>query len=229
VIRLLLVDDDPAACAAIKSGLGAEYSVMVLHDGEGFERAVREFMPRVVLLDINLPGRNGLKLLNEIKPLLKDILVLMVSVRGADEDVVRAFEIGAGDYVTKPFSLAVLRARIKRILNFRPAGTSFRLGRVTIDLASGKILDGTVEIPLSRKELLVLRCLLANPGQILTREQILDFVWGYDYEGTDRTVDNVVAALRKKLRDGDNMPPLLSSHRGLGYRLEVRSARERGD
>lgn len=221
VTRILLVDDDPAARAAIASGLGGLLTFKALHDGEDFEKVVREFQPQIILLDINLPGRNGLVLLESIRPLLRDIPTLMLSVRGSDEDIIRAFEIGASDYITKPFSLAVLRARITRFLEKGAGSNLLKIGEVSIDLAKGRVTDGGRETPLTRKELLVLRCFLAHPGQILSRTQILDFAWGYDYEGTERTVDTVIADLRRKFRGASGTAEVFLSHRGLGYSLEM--------
>jgi DNA-binding response OmpR family regulator len=220
--RLLLIDDDLATCAAVSSFLTGSYEVRVCHDGEDFEESIRRSPPDLILLDINLPGRNGLKLLSALGPLAKDIPVLMISVRGGEEDMLAAFRLGAVDYVTKPFSLKVLKARLDRLLATGKNPAKIQVGPAIVDLAGASItFSGETGVhPLTQKELLVLRFLLAHPRQILNRQQFLDYAWGYDYEGTARTVDNVMVSLRRKLRDSDT-EPLLKSHRGLGYSLSL--------
>ncbi len=221
--RILIVDDDLATCAAVKSFLRSEGEVKALYHGEGLEAEARNFMPDLILLDINLPGRNGLRLLQDLGELATSIPVFMISVRGGEEDIVRAFELGAADYITKPFSLAVLKARLGRWLGRKSAAKSLVLDKAEIDLTSGRIIASGVEtVRLARKELLTLRYLLANQGQVLSRSQILGFAWGYDYDGTPRTVDNTIASLRRKLSDaGLDGGAVISSHPGLGYSFEL--------
>jgi len=219
--QLLVVDDDPATCLAIKAGLAARFEVTTDLGGEDFAALVRRLRPQVILLDVNLPGLNGLRLLESIRPLLAEILVFMITVRGGDEDIVTAFQLGARDYVTKPFSLAVLEARILRWLDQPGAGDRLvRLGATTLDLAAGTVVTAAGTVRLTRKEILVLQCLIAQAGMVVTREKLLAYAWGYDYEGTPRTVDNVVAALRRKLGFGEGEDAPLSSRRGLGYCLD---------
>lgn len=217
--RLLIVDDDLATCASVKSFLGSEFEVKALYHGTGLETEARNFMPDLILLDINLPGRNGLRLLQDLGDVVKNVPVFMISVRGGEEDIVRAFDLGAADYVTKPFSLAVLKARLTRWLEQKSPARTLELGKISVDLGNGAV-TGSNSVGLTRKELLTLRYLLANRGQVLTRAQILAFAWGYDYDGTPRTVDNTIANLRRKLApvDGDN--ELICSHPGIGYSLK---------
>lgn len=217
-MRLLIVDDDLATCAAVKSFLRGEYEVKALYDGTGLEAEARNFMPDLILLDINLPGRNGLLLLQDLGELVKTVPVFMISVRGGDEDIVRAFDLGAADYITKPFSLAVLKARLIRWLGKKSVSQTVTFDSVTIDLRSGELSGGGT---LTRKELLTFRYLLANENLVLTRSQILGFAWGYDYDGTPRTVDNTIANLRRKLSGaGADATSLICSHPGLGYSLK---------
>lgn len=220
-MRLLVVDDDLATCAAIKSFFRNDYEVKALYDGAGFEGEVRCFMPDLILLDINMPGRNGLVLLSDMGELVEAVPVFMISVRGGEEDMVRAFDLGAADYITKPFALAVLKARLARWLSRKTQGRTVILAGSIVDLHSGKISRAGAESSLTRKEILTLRYLLANEGQVLSRQQILGFAWGYDYDGTPRTVDNTVANLRRKLAGSDESASFINSHPGLGYSLTM--------
>lgn len=220
--RILIVDDDLATCAAIKSFFRSDYEVKALYDGARLDAETRSFVPDLIMLDINLPGKNGLRLLQDLAEIVETVPVFMISVRGGEEDIVRAFDLGAADYVTKPFSLVVLKARLQRWLGRKASAKTLALGAATLDLANGEIVAETGVVTLTRKELLTLRFLLANAGQVMTRAQILGFAWGYDYEGTSRTVDNTIANLRRKLvAAGLESSDLISSHSGLGYRLTL--------
>lgn len=219
--KLLVVDDDVVNCAAISSYFGGRFNIEVRYNGFDFDDTVRKFQPDMILLDINLPGPNGIKLLSAIKPLLSSIPVFMVTVRAGEEDILKAFELGAADYLVKPFSLSVLRARIDRWLDRKESGEVTNLGKAQLRLASGEVAINGKPVSLTQKEQMVLRCFMANSGQILSRQQLLDFAWGYDYEGTARTVDNVIVSLRKKLRDEDGENALIKSCRGLGYCLTL--------
>ena len=155
-----------------------------------------------------------------IQPLTEMIPVLMMTVRNGEKEMLSAFGLGAMDYITKPFSLKILKARLDRYLGLGKRMRTVQVGQAMINLDSASITFGSSIEQLTQKELLVLRCLLANSGQILSRQQLIDFAWGYEYEGTARSVDNVILALRRKLHDSDDCP-CLRSHRGLGYCLSV--------
>lgn len=217
--RILIVDDDLANCAAIKSFMHDLYHVKALYDGSNLEAELRDFLPDLILLDINLPGRNGLVILRDLGEVLETLPVYVISVRGGEQDIVRAFDLGAADYITKPFSLSVLRARLQRRLKKTKTEKTFVFQEVSVDLQSGEVSGGSRPEKLTRKELLTLRFLLANEGQVVSRQQILSFAWGYDYEGTSRTVDNTIANLRRKLGDLPSPHRLLICHSGLGYSL----------
>jgi len=221
VQRVLIVDDDLSACVAITNFLRDSFTMMAGHDGWDIIELMRTFSPDLILLDINLPGPNGFRLLKQIREQAGDIPVFMISVRSGEEDLLMAFDLGAADYLIKPFSLAILRARIVRWLEILRPKPLLRLGKVEVHFQSGEILGPDGVEKLTRKELLVLRCLWNNSGQILDRQQILNYAWGYEYAGTPRTVDNVIASLRKQLRDDDVADGILESCRGLGYRLKV--------
>lgn len=223
--KVLIVDDDSATRFAVEQGLKAEYQVISRPNGVGLIDLVQSQKPDIVLLDIHLPGSHGVTLLKELKSSpVSTTNVFMVTVRGDEDTILKCFELGASDYIVKPFSLAVLKARIKRWVSHvapdnEPA--NLQVGNAKIDLRAGRIIMGNEEFQLSSKEHLVLSFLLSNRNQIISRQQILDFAWGYDYFGTSRTVDNIVSSLRKKLGDEKNDQETISSHRGMGYRLNL--------
>ena len=135
--------------------------------------------------------------------------------------MVRAFQQGAADYVTKPFSLAVLKARIDRWFSQQRLPAQIALGKVLVDLDAGLVKGPAGQEALTRKEQLVLRCLWANAGWAVERQQLLDYAWGYEYEGTARTVDNIVTSIRRKLAGAGEPGEVLENVRGVGYRLDV--------
>ncbi len=216
--------------AAVTAAMGREFRVSARRDGTDLVGLVRELQPAIILLDINLPGVNGLRLLEQLQPFVNTTPVFLVSVRGGDDDILTAFRLGAADYVTKPFSLQVLRARIARWLATGGGPSAdIDLGGVRIDLHAGCYAGAGQSGALTKKEVLVLRCLLGNKGAIVGRDKLIDFAWGYDYDGTPRTVDNVIAALRRKLAEAagsaggdENGDGSIVSHRGLGYSLRVK-------
>ncbi|MBF0499829.1 MAG: response regulator transcription factor [Candidatus Riflebacteria bacterium] len=221
--KILIVDDDRSACFAIATFLKTSFALMAFHDGWDILENMRKFAPDLILLDINLPGPNGFKLLKQIKAQAGEVPVFMISIRGGEEDLLKAFELGAADYLIKPFSLAILKARINRWLQSRSPESLLRLGSVEVNFQTGEIRHSDRIEKMTRKEILVLRCLWTNSGKIIDRQQILNYAWGYEYEGTQRTVDNVIASLRQKLGNVENKDEMLESCRGLGYRLKGKS------
>jgi len=219
--RLLLVEDDMATCMAISSFFANEFEILVKNNGFDFLDTIKEFKPQLVLLDMNLPGPNGLKLLASMKEHLHSVPVFMITVRSGEEEILKAFQLGASDYITKPFSLKVLEVRIRRWMQKTRSESVIQIGAAVVDLLAAKVTIDRSKTDLTQKEVLVLRYLIANSGQVLSREQFLDYAWGYDFEGTSRTVDNVILSLRKKLGDTNDRQAIIQSHRGLGYSLNL--------
>ena len=222
--RILLVEDDPSIREVTAMGLrAAGFEVDTAPDGlAGLERW-RTSSPDLVLLDVMLPRMDGLEVCREIR---RDstVPVVMLTARGDTIDVVVGLESGADDYVTKPFEMAVLIARVRAALRRRvreptAAGSDIlRLGPLRIDVPARTVdRDGT-SIPLTRTEFDVLVELARRPGQVFSREQLLDGVWGYDFLGDSRLVDVAVGRLRAKVeRDAAN-PELIVTVRGVGYK-----------
>jgi two-component system response regulator MtrA len=237
--RILLVEDDPSIREVTALGLrGAGFDVLTAGDGvEGLAKARAE-RPDLVLLDVMLPRMDGLEVCREIRR-ESTMPIVMLTARGDTIDVVVGLESGADDYVTKPFEMAVLIARVRAALRRRgareaaasspstaagPPAELVRLGPLAIDVGGRTVERDGVPIALTRTEFDVLLELARRPGQVYTREQLLDAVWGYDYLGDSRLVDVAVGRLRAKVERDAAAPDLIVTVRGVGYKA-VRPAR----
>ncbi len=222
--RILLVEDDRALRDGVAMNLRAQgYEVVTAADGDaGMEQAFG-CRPDLMILDIMLPGWSGLDILAEVRRRGVDVPVLMLSARGKTPDKVKGLKLGADDYLAKPFDLAELLARVEVMLRRRKNEDTrqppLTVGDVVIDRAARRVTTGGKAVRLSAREFDLLCLLVASPGQVFTREAILEQVWGWDYEGTARTVDNFIARLRKKL--GSRRAPwaALQTLPRVGYRI----------
>ncbi len=222
--RVLIADDEPSIVMAVQDELVFEgLEVHSADDGPGAIAQALALKPDVLLLDLMLPAMNGFAVCRELRSKLPDLWVIMLTVRGQEADRVTGFEAGADDYVTKPFSLRELVARVRvglRRRERRDAGTVRALGDLEVDLKGRRVQRHGTEIPLTRREFDILELLLRRPGEVITRDEFLDLVWGKDVYVTNRTVDTHVAALRKKLEGDPPTHAYISSIRGVGYRLD---------
>ncbi len=225
---ILVVEDDPSIRLGLSRNLSFEgFRVVVASDGqEGLEAAFRE-RPDLVLVDVMLPGASGLEICRALRRHDATLPILMVSARTQEPDRVRGLEIGADDYITKPFSVRELVARVRTALRRRRAMAGeeepFRFGECEVDFAARVLRVRGTEADCSSKEFELLRYLVRNRGKVLTRDQILARVWGYDYEGTARTIDNFVQKIRQKIEDDPVNPRWLKTLRGVGYRFDPES------
>lgn len=225
--RILVVEDDESITLGLRMNLEAEgYEVSVAHDGqEGLERA-RSGDYDLVLLDVMLPRVNGFEIVRTLREEGRNMPVLMLSARGAEMDKVMGLELGAEDYITKPFSLAELLARIKAALRrdaiARPGDSRDLVdaGDLSINAATRQVTRNREPVPLTATEFDVLWCLVEAEGRVLSREQIRSRVWGPGHHGTLRTIDNFLLQLRNKLEDDPADPRHLLTVRGVGYRFE---------
>jgi DNA-binding response OmpR family regulator len=225
--RILVVEDDESITLGLRMNLEAEgYAVSVAHDGlEGLERA-RDGGFDLVLLDVMLPRVNGFEIVRTLRGEGRNMPVLMLSARGAEMDKVMGLDLGAEDYITKPFSLAELLARIKAALRrdaiARPEETQDLVGAgdLSINAATRQVTRGGESVPLTATEFDVLWCLVEAGGRVLSRDQIRSKVWGPGHHGTLRTIDNFLLQLRNKLEDDPAEPRHLLTVRGVGYRFE---------
>lgn len=223
---ILIVEDDPDIVELVQYNLEREgFKVLTAKEGESGLREAASRRPSLILLDIMLPGMEGLEVCRRLKQVdgTKTIPLMMVTAKGEESDVIVGLEMGADDYVVKPFSPRELIARIRAILRRGPVHRDPDLpekisqGPVTIDAARHEVTVRGKPVPLTLAEFRLLRALAANPGRVFTRDQLLDKLTGGDVIVTDRTVDVHISALRKKLRsDGE----LIVTVRGVGYKFK---------
>ncbi len=222
---VLVVEDDPSITLGLQINLTrAGYRVRLANDGPSGLRTIQEEHPDLVLLDLMLPGIDGLEILRQIRASDQRLPVVILTALGSDTDKIKGLDLGANDYVTKPFSLAELIARVRAALRTAQANgaghdTILRAGAIEVHLETRKVSVDSREIDLKSREYDVLLFLMERPERVLTRDQILANVWGHDYAGTDRTVDNFVSALRRKLGEDPEHPRHLRTVWGIGYRF----------
>ncbi len=227
---ILVVEDDPAIVFGLKTNLVFEgFSVATAVDLDSALRAAEEQPPDLVVLDLMLAGgSSGFAVIESLRGRGFRGPILVLSARGAETDKVSALRLGADDYVTKPFGLAEVNARIAALLRrstpIAPAvAETIRFGQCEIDVGARRLRVGRSEVVLTRLEFDLLLFLVQNPGQVLSRARLLREVWGLSHDGSARTVDNVVAHLRSKLGDARHLVTL----RGAGYRFELEPSRSR--
>jgi two-component system, OmpR family, alkaline phosphatase synthesis response regulator PhoP len=220
--RVLLVEDEPGLRVTLGDRLQREgYEVAAAADGnEGLLRAVREPFDLVVL-DLMLPGRNGLELCRELRRRGLDVPVLMLTARGQLADRVAGLKLGADDYLTKPFEMAELLARVESCLRRRPhaIASAYRFGAVEVDFRRAEVTRDGSPVALAAKEFLLLRYFVEHRGELLTRNELLDGVWGVDSMPLTRTVDVHVAWLRKKVEPEPHHPRFIVTVHKLGYKF----------
>ncbi|CAN5902199.1 two-component system response regulator AfsQ1 [soil metagenome] len=219
---ILLVEDDASTSEAVALALeGHGHRVETAATGDEALDRWRSMRPDLVLLDVMLPGRDGLEVCREIR---RDdrVPIIMLTARSDPIDVVLGLESGADDYVTKPFETRVLLARISAVLrrgDASPTAPVRRFGNVTIDPAGMVVTRDGDEVHLTPTELRLLLDLSRRPGQVFTRQLLLERVWDYDYLGDSRLVDVCVQRLRAKIEDDPSEPTLIQTVRGVGYKL----------
>jgi DNA-binding response OmpR family regulator len=225
--RILIIEDDISILNGLRDVLiFKSYEVLTAVDGEsGYKEAVAK-SPDLIILDIMLPKMDGFTLCQKLREEGNTTPVLMLTAKGEEADKIRGLDFGADDYVTKPFSLPELLARVRALLRRRQGEKiekappdSLRLGKVTLDFHKYEATKRGEPLSLSPKEFGILRYLAAHAGDVVTRDELLDEVWGYEKFPTTRTVDNHIAQLRSKVEENPAEPRYLLTVHGVGYRL----------
>lgn len=225
--RILIVEDDESISLGLRMNLEAEgYDVDVAVDGEdGLARALSGNND-LLILDVMLPKVNGFEVVRKLRAAGATVPVVMLSARGAEMDKVMGLELGAEDYITKPFGLAELLARVKAVLrrdniSRKQADVVVRTGELLIDSSTRQVTRAGALVELTATEFDVLWCLVEAQGRVLSRDEILSQVWGAGHHGTLRTIDNFLLQLRSKLERDSAEPEHLLTVRGVGYRFRV--------
>lgn len=226
--HILIIEDNPTLAQGLQNNLEVEgHSVRVAHDGASGLQAAREATPQLVILDLMLPDQSGFRVLRELREAGLTSPVLILTARGAEEDKVRGLRLGADDYVTKPFGLLELLARVDALLR-RTSGASpslvpevseVKVGDITLYPTTHTVVRGSEMVALRPKEYELLLALVRRGGRVATRAELLTEVWGYSDDVMSRTVDTHIAELRRKLEANPTSPRHVLTVRKVGYRL----------
>ncbi len=225
------VEDEAHIQQLIKYNLEANgYRVVTFESGESLINELKNTSPDMFVLDIMLPGMDGLEVCRFIRQdvRFKNLPIIMLTAKGEEFDKVLGLELGADDYITKPFSVRELVARIKAL--FRRMGSTIstdqdiiKSGEITIDISRREVFKNGELVEMTLKEFELLKLLVLSKGKVLSRELLLEKIWGFDYYGETRTVDVHVRYLRQKIEDDDSNPIYIETVRGIGYRFNDRN------
>lgn len=224
--KILLVDDEEMIVESIEFALSQEgYEVVKAFDGQEALQQVQLSKPNLIVLDLMLPKLSGLEVCRLLRREQNDVPIIMLTAKGEEIDRVIGLEVGADDYLIKPFSLRELVARIKALLRrSKPADHErqvkvYQHGDLLINLSEHRVMVGEREVELSPKEFKILAMLMQQPGRVFSREELLEQVWGLDFYGDTKTVDVHIRWLREKIEDDPSSPKYIQTVRGFGYRL----------
>jgi DNA-binding response OmpR family regulator len=223
--RVLVVEDDASILLGLQINLEKEgYTVLTAEDGERAVAMVRSERPDLIILDVMLPKMNGFVVLQTIRREGLTMPIIILSARTGEMDKVTGLELGAEDYISKPFSLAELLARVRAALRrgprtVEPPRTVHTFGDVRVDVPARTVAKAGVDVEMTATEFDVLMCLIESRGAALTRDDIFARVWGPNHHGTPRTIDNFIQQLRSKLEPDPQKPKYVLTVRGVGYRF----------
>ncbi|MPY94790.1 MAG: response regulator [Acidimicrobiia bacterium] len=220
--RILIAEDDEKQAELIRLYLEREgYSVVVAYDGRDALDQIRARQPDLVVLDWMMPAMDGLDVTRVLRQ-ESDVPIIMLTARSTEEDLLLGLELGADDYITKPFSPRELTARVRTVMRRRapqPAEDALRIGELEVDPVRHQVRMHGAEVEVTPKEFAILEALARHPGRAFTRTQLLQQAFGFDYDGLERTVDVHVLNLRKKLEPDPTSPTYLSTVYGVGYKM----------
>ncbi|MHC1721322.1 MAG: response regulator [Clostridiaceae bacterium] len=225
--KILIVDDETNIRELIDFNLKKEgYKTITADNGISALKMIKEEKPSLILLDLMLPGMNGLDVCKEVRRTLgiSSTPIIIISAKGEEFDRVLGLELGADDYITKPFSIRELIVRVKVVLRRTApyfASNSISFKDIDIDFERREVKKGGIKVDLTMKEFELLEILIKNKGRVLTRDFLLDKIWGYEYIGETRTVDVHIRHLRQKIEMDDKNPQLIETIRGVGYRFNI--------
>lgn len=221
---LLIIEDDPAISMGLEESLKAEgYQILSENNGASGYISAAKSNPDLIILDIMLPGKNGLEICQDLRKEGNNVPILMLTSKKEELDKVLGLEMGADDYVTKPFSLRELQARIKALLRRRleieKDIDKSGFGDIELDFRKMEAYKGKNQIKLSLKEFEILKFFLKHEGEVISRDKLLDEVWGYETFPTTRTVDNFILMIRKKIEDNPSVPTHIQTIHSAGYKF----------
>lgn len=224
-LRISIVEDDPDICEILQYNLEQEdFDIKIFHDGKEALDHILKDPPHLVLLDLMLPGMNGLEMTRIIRrdEHLFNLPIIMITARSEEMDILHGLELGADDYITKPFRPREVIARVRALLRRleREKDNIYQFRDLTVNFSKHQVFSGEKILDLTPKEFLLLKALIDANGRVLSRDQLLDQVWGYDYYGESRTVDVHIRRLRKKLGD---LAAFVETVKGFGYRIKMES------
>ncbi|MBN2617732.1 MAG: response regulator transcription factor [Spirochaetales bacterium] len=227
--KVLIIEDEPGVYMTLEDRLISEgYQVTVKEDGISGETEAKKGIYDLILLDVMLPGRDGFKVCENLRDFGISSPIIMLTARNTDLDTIIGLRQGADDYISKPFEMSILLARMEAVLRrysitekkINPQTNSIIFGNFELNRDRGILLKNGVEIQLNAQEYRLLEFLAINTGKVMDRNDILDVVWGYDNESTSRTIDVHIAKLRHKLGESE-IPKHIITVRGRGYRFDI--------
>ncbi len=226
--RILIVEDEPSLVFTLRDTLENEgYEVAIVEDGNEAVAKVPEFQPDLMLLDIMLPGMSGFDVCKRVREMKLNFPIIMLTARDQEIDKVTGLNIGADDYMTKPFGvkelLARITARLRRVNNYSKPGPidMVELGEVKVELNKSKVVRPDKEIELTTREVELIRFLVANSNEPVSRDTLLEHVWRYEYSTNTRTVDVHISKLRSKIEMHPDDPRYLVTLHGVGYMMKM--------
>jgi DNA-binding response OmpR family regulator len=221
---VLIIEDDPAMLRGLKDNFEQRgFTVLTAADGEKGLEAALEAVPDLIVLDIMLPKINGYEICRLVRQEKLTMPIIMLTAKGEESDIVLGLNLGADDYVTKPFSIKELLARANAFLRRKRQGETkaFIFGEFTLDTTACALMRGGAPVKLTPKEYRLLSYLLDNPGRVLTRDALLNHVWGYNCFVTPRSVDRCITTLRNKIEADPHAPRYILTVRDFGYKFEL--------
>ena len=222
--KILIIEDEKDMVTGLKFNLEArDYTVIAAYDGEaGYQKALKE-QPDLVILDLMLPKLNGYEVCKKLKKEVPDLPIIMLTAKSQEAEIVTGLELGADDYITKPFSVLELLARIKAVFRRVKSGSGIpevhRFGNLEINLKKYEARKNGKSLKLSPREYEILRCFIEREREIVSRDELLNQVWGYDSFPNTRTIDAHIAKLRRKIEDKPEEPKLIITIHGIGYKF----------